>query len=225
MIKLYKVWFLMVLFFSSCSISDDDSPTPNCQTEFMDQYVNYTFELDTVGNPWFMYDGFNYLKLRRPDGRQFVLNREKKFEYIGYHLCSFDSANAVSCRIYVTKKAKGASKYIQGRDAAAPFGIEMSLRKNLNGQFNKFDDIKTMKNASDVIGLSIMDGSNGNISLNLNALSNYTKSDIVLYDSTYSNVITVKGSGNISEMYLQENKGIIGFKFATSSPWLITYHY
>jgi hypothetical protein len=193
--------------------------------EYLNQYVNYTFELDTVSSSWFKYDGFNYLKLRRPDGRQFVLNRSKSSGYADYVLCNFDSTNAESCTVFVTKKAKGSSKYIYGKDAAAPFGIEMSLTKNLYGQFNKFDNIETMRNASDVIRLSLIDGSDGNISLKINALSNYTKSDVVLYDSTYSNVITVKGSGNISEMYLQENKGIIGFKFVSSSPWLITYHF
>ncbi len=212
----------MAMLFCSCTASEDDSP---CLSEYLNISVNYTFELDTVGNPWYKYDGFNYMKLRRPDGHQFVLNRSKGVEYIDYFLCNYDSTNAKSCRVMVAKKAKGASKFIYGQDAAAPFGIEMSLTKNLNGQFNRYDDIQTMKDASDVISLSLMNGSNGSISLKLNELSKYVKSDVVLYDSTYTNVITVKSLGNISEMYVQENKGIIGFKFASSSPWLISYHY
>ena len=95
----------------------------------------------------------------------------------------------------------------------------------MGGPFKNTDSLKTIVDASsDKISLEISNGVEGNISLRLKDLKNYMKADKVFYDSTYSNVITVKGGYQISEMYLQENVGVIGFKFAGSNVWMLSYH-
>jgi hypothetical protein len=165
------------------------------------------------------------MKLRRPDGKIFTLNRTKYAGSQDILLYSYDSMQPNGCDIRVSYKATGANKEVHGYHTQAPFDIRLKNYKHFGGTFNKNDSIKTMVDASsDAISLEISNGGDGRIFFYLKDLKNYVKGDKVFYDSTYRNVITVKGGYQLAEMYLQENVGVIGFKFNSSNEWMLTYH-
>jgi len=216
---------LPMLFVISCvGYSEDGSPP--CPTEYLPpRYINHSFPLDSISNHWFAYNGVSYMKLRRPDGQIFTLNRSKYAGNYDIVVYDYDSIQPNSCRIWVQYRAKGAYKEVNGYHSQAPFEIRLYNTKIMGGPFKNTDSLKTIVDASsDKISLEISNGGEGNITLRLKDLKNYLKADKVFYDSTYSNVITVKGGYQISEMYLQENVGVIGFKFAGSNVWMLSYH-
>jgi hypothetical protein len=212
---------LQIVLFSSCGKSQIE-----CIEKDIYENINHTFKLDSVSQHWFAYYGYNYIELRSPEGQIFktYFSRASYLEFA--YLADHDSVDYLGCHFRTVYGAKGEFKYVYTwkNTSGMPFDIMLEIRKNMHGQFTRNTDIKTMEAASDVISLSAVNGARGTCELLVKDLKKYPKSSKIFYDSTYNNVITVKGNNyDLAEMYLQENGGIIGFKFVNGNPWMISY--
>lgn len=214
---------LLMVFLDSC-----DRNASECVPKEINEKIYHTFKLDSVSQHWFAYYGYNYIELRSPEGQifktYFLRSSQLEFNYLADH----DSVDYLGCHYRTVYGASGEYKYVSTLKSTSgmPFDIMLEIRKNMHGQFSRYDDIKTMEAASDVISLSAVSGARGTCELLVKDLKTYPKGSKIFYDSTYNNVITVKGDNyDLEEMYLQENGGIIGFKFINGNPWMISYHW
>jgi hypothetical protein len=214
---------LQIVLFSSCGKNQIE-----CIPKEINENINHTFKLDSVSQHWFAYYGYNYIEFRSPEGQIYktYLQKASRLEYT--YLADHDSVDSYGCHHRTVYGAKGEYKYITTLkdNSGMPFEIMLEIKKNMYGQFSRYDEIKTMEAASDVISLAAVNGGSGHSDFLVKNLKSYPKVSKIFYDSTYNNVITVKGDGYyMGEMYLQENVGVIGFKFMNGNPWMIRYRW